>query len=125
MWSEDDLVGCERAGHPSLKSSEFVIAIGILNVQVARTMTPIKHITALLIFCSALAACGVGTQDTNTPPVTYTLGGTVTGLTSMGLVLQDKGSNNLPLSAGATSFTFATSIASGAAYDVTVLTQPS
>ncbi|MDH4286459.1 MAG: lactonase family protein, partial [Gallionella sp.] len=54
---------------------------------------------------------------------TYTIGGTVTGLAGTGLVLQNNGGNNLPVSANG-SFTFTTPIASGATYNVTVLTQP-
>lgn len=53
-----------------------------------------------------------------------TIGGTVTGLTGTGLVLQDNGGDNLPVAANG-AFTFATALASGAAYAVTVLTQPS
>jgi hypothetical protein len=59
----------------------------------------------------------------NLPPTTYTIGGTVSGLTGTGLVLQDNGGNNLAVSASG-SFTFSTAVASGAAYSVTVLTQP-
>ena len=59
----------------------------------------------------------------NIPPTTYTIGGTVSGLTSAGLVLQDNGGNNLAVSANG-AFTFSTSVASGAPYGVTVLTQP-
>ncbi len=54
----------------------------------------------------------------------YTIGGAVSGLTGTGLVLQDNGGDNLTVSANGT-FTFATPVASGAAYAVTVLTQPS
>jgi large repetitive protein len=52
----------------------------------------------------------------------YTIGGTVSGLAGTGLVLQDNGGDNLTVSANGT-FTFATSVASGANYAVTVLTQ--
>jgi hypothetical protein len=55
---------------------------------------------------------------------TYTIGGTVSGLSGTGLVLQDNGGNNLSISANG-GFTFTTAIASGGAYRVTVLTQPS
>lgn len=60
------------------------------------------------------------------PPVTYTIGGTVTNLagTGGGLVLQNNGRDSLTVSANG-KFTFVTSISSGAAYTVTVLTQPS
>ena len=54
----------------------------------------------------------------------YTVGGSISGLTGSGLVLQDNAGNNLTVAAKAGSFTFSTSIASGAAYAVTVLTQP-
>ncbi len=54
---------------------------------------------------------------------TYTIGGTVSGLAGSGLVLQDNGGNNLAVTANG-SFTFSTPIATGSAYAVTVLTQP-
>ncbi len=54
---------------------------------------------------------------------TYTVGGTVTGLTGTGFVIQNNGGDNLPIAADG-SFTFSTSVASGATYAVTVLTQP-
>jgi Galactose binding lectin domain len=55
---------------------------------------------------------------------TFSVGGTVTGLAGTGLVLQDNLGDNLSVTAGGT-FTFATGVASGAKYAVTVLTQPS
>jgi hypothetical protein len=55
---------------------------------------------------------------------TYTVGVTVTGLAGTGLVLQNNGGDNLPIT-GNTPFTFATRVASGGAYAVTVLTAPS
>ncbi|HRI03768.1 MAG TPA: choice-of-anchor Q domain-containing protein, partial [Pyrinomonadaceae bacterium] len=53
----------------------------------------------------------------------YTVGGTVSGLSGSGLVLQNNGGNNTPITADG-AFTFSTSIASGGSYAVTVLTQP-
>ena len=55
---------------------------------------------------------------------TYSVGGTVTGLTGTGLVLRDNGGDDRSISADG-SFTFATPVASGATYNVTVATQPS
>ncbi len=53
----------------------------------------------------------------------YTVGGTVTGLAAGdGIVLRDNGADNLSVSASGT-FTFATPVASGAAYAVTVFSQ--
>ena len=54
---------------------------------------------------------------------TYTVGGTVSGLTGAGLVLQDNGGDSLMVTASGT-FTFATSVASGGAYAATVMTNP-
>ena len=54
---------------------------------------------------------------------TFTVGGTVSGLSGT-VVLQDNGGDNLSVTANGP-FTFATSLASGAAYSVTVGTNPS
>ena len=77
-------------------------------------------------------AAGSGTANANITGIhvtctttTYPIGGTITGLTGSGLVLQDNGASNLAVSAGATTFTFATQVASGSNYAVTILTQPS
>jgi cysteine-rich repeat protein len=53
----------------------------------------------------------------------YTIGGTVSGLAATGLILQDNGGDNLSVPMNG-AFVFATPIASGATYDVTVLTEP-
>ncbi len=58
-----------------------------------------------------------------TTTTTYTIGGSVTGLAGAGLVLQDNGGDNLSVSTNG-AFTFATKVASGSAYVVTVKTQP-
>jgi len=58
------------------------------------------------------------------PPATYTVGGTVTGLNGTGLILQTNAGDVVPVSA-AGAFTFANQLGSGAAYTVTVKTQPS
>ncbi len=72
-----------------------------------------------------IAAIGCGSSNsTPPPPSTYTVGGSVTGLTGTGLVLQDNGGDNLTVNASATSFTFATAVTSGGAYSVTVFAQP-
>ena len=53
----------------------------------------------------------------------YAVGGTVNGLSGSGLVLQDNGGDELAVSANG-HFAFSTSLASGAAYHISVLTQP-
>lgn len=57
------------------------------------------------------------------PPTTYTIGGTTSGLSGSGLVLQDDTADNLTVTADG-SFVFATPIPSGSTYAVTILTQP-
>lgn len=57
-------------------------------------------------------------------PSTYTVGGSIAGLTGDGLVLRNNGGDVLPVPAGATSFVFAAPVAQNAFYDVTVQTQP-
>jgi hypothetical protein len=84
-----------------------------------------RYLVVLLLGVSLFSTgCGSGSSST-TDPATYTIGGTVAGLTGAGLVLQDNAGNNLTVSANAKTFTFATAITSGSAYKVTVLTQPS
>jgi hypothetical protein len=70
------------------------------------------------------AGCGGGPTGTPPTPTAYTIGGTVSGLSGRGLMLQDNGGDDLPVSADE-AFTFTTSIPSGGVYAVTVLTQPS
>jgi DNA-binding beta-propeller fold protein YncE len=60
----------------------------------------------------------------SSPPATYNVGGNVSGLKGSGLVLQDNGGDNLAVQSNG-SFAFTTPLATGAAYAVTVLTQPS
>ena len=77
---------------------------------------------AIALAVLMLAACGGGGAGDDPAP-TYTVGGTVSGLTGSGLVLRDNGGDDLPVSANG-SFTFAQKITAGSAYSVSVLTQP-
>jgi hypothetical protein len=72
----------------------------------------------------SVAGAAVTTATVTCTTNTYAVGGTVTGLTGSGLVLQDNAGDDFAVSANATSFTFATPVASGATYNVTVKTQP-
>jgi len=80
--------------------------------------------------CAVAGGAGtVGASNVSSVAVTCTtrrfaIGGTVTGLVGAGLVLRNNGGDDLAIS-GDGSFAFATPIASGATFDVTVLTQPS
>ena len=85
----------------------------------------------------ALTACGGGGGGSSNSSgsgssgsgsgatTTYSVGGTVSGLTASGLVLTDNSGNNLTVPSGASTFTFSTKLSSGANYDVAVASQPS
>ena len=66
---------------------------------------------------------GSATGSPPPPPSTYSVGGTVSGLSGT-VVLQDNGGDDLSVSSNG-AFAFATRLASGAAYNVTVKTNPS
>ena len=81
---------------------------------------PIRRCVLALSAAVMLVSCGGGG---GTP--TYTVGGTVSGLTSGSLVLKNNNGDDLTISANSTSFTFTTALVSSAGYAVTVATQPS
>ena len=87
-----------------------------------KTLFAVPLLLALvcLTACSGLPQAANPSGGTSGP---YTIGGTVTGLTGTGLVLQDNGGDNLTVTA-AGPFTFKTSVAKGGPYAVTVMTQP-
>jgi hypothetical protein len=65
----------------------------------------------------------VGCWDDSGNATAFTIGGSVGGLTTAGLVLAN-GSDTASPAAGATSFSFPTALAAGASYAVSVRTQP-
>jgi hypothetical protein len=69
------------------------------------------------------SSSGASSSGASIPPGTVTIAGSISGLVGT-VVLQNNGADNLTLSANG-SFTFATALASGRSYTVTVLTQPS
>jgi len=75
-----------------------------------------------------MAGCGGGSgggaSSPPPPPATYSIGGTVTGLTGSGLLLGTSQGDVVAVSAAGT-FTFANQLGTGAGYTVTVNTQPS
>jgi trimeric autotransporter adhesin len=91
-----------------------------------------KQWIGVLLVAAALGGCGGGdggsdgsgdsSGSTPPPPVTVTIGGSVTGLTGT-LALRNNGANDLTLSRDG-AFTFSTALGSGVAYDVTIATQP-
>src|SRR5215468_539994 len=79
-------------------------------------------LTLLMVGCGG-GGGGSGSASAPPPPSTYTVGGTVTGLSGSGLVLQNEGGADLPISASG-AFTFATRMPSGTSYAVTVKSSP-
>ena len=72
----------------------------------------------------SVGSAAVTTATVTCTTNTYFVGGTITGLAGSGLVVQDNGGDDILFSSSAVGFGFGTPIASGAAYNVTVKTQP-
>lgn len=96
------------------------------------SFTAYKYASRAVLIAAVLglAACGGGGGGDgggggggNNPPPTYSIGGSISGLTATGLSLGN-GSDTISPASGATSFTMPTSVASGTTYAVTVKTQP-
>lgn len=90
---------------------------------------PDKTVNLTLSEAGGCAALGTRTTavatilgDDQPPPLSFTIGGTVTGFVGTGLVLQNLGTNDLSPGNGA--FTFTIPFASGIPYNVTVAAQP-
>jgi len=100
--------------------------ISFLENGITRITTTDTSITggAPGIMINGLANAGSWAGGSVSSTASYTVGGTVAGLSSGTVVLQDNGGDNLSLSANG-SFTFATALASGATYNVTVASAPS
>src|SRR5579864_3592975 len=83
-------------------------------------------LTALSILMVACAGVpkGSGSGSGSGSGGPFTIGVTVSGLKGTGLVLMDNGTDKLTIT-GNSSFTFASTVASGGTYAVTVQTQPS
>ena len=82
-----------------------------------------SNLRASLLVLAALAVAAAGCGGSSSGAQTYAVGGSITGLASSGLVLQNA-MDTVRLSIGATSFQFPTRLESGTAYDVTVAQQP-
>ena len=140
-----DLADGKADGKDSSGSTVSIIVGG--ETKPPPTITEIK--TAVLQYAASNPNLGISTTDiqnttvvdapvfeqapptstasttTGTTTATFTIGGTITGLTSTGLALQNNSGDNQTVASGTTSFTFATALASGTTYSVTVSTQPS
>ncbi len=89
-------------------------------------MTRIRIPSTLALASLVLVACGGGgssSPQTPAPPLTYSIGGSVSGLQGSNVTLQNNGGDDLSISADG-SFTFGTELTSGQGYNVAVLLQP-
>jgi hypothetical protein len=90
----------------------------------------VKFLYRGLFIAPALLLVGCASQNNQVtpppPPAQYSISGTVVNLAGSngGLVLQNNGNDDLPVNANG-NFQFAITIASGSAFNVTILTQPS
>jgi len=84
--------------------------------------TPFKHISMLLLLTGMAVLSGCFHSNDSSTPTTYSIGGTVSGLSGT-LVLQNNGGNDLSLTQNGT-FNFSTTLSDGTNYSVTVLTHP-
>lgn len=85
----------------------------------------LRRCGASLTLCTlaalALTGCGGGTSGFS---ATHTVGGSISGLTTSGLVLTDNGTDSLIIPSGAMTFTFTQALATGTSYSVAIATQP-
>ena len=82
-----------------------------------------RSIGSVTFLALLMVGCG-GSDSASPPPATYTVGGTVTGLSGSGLVLNSDFGGNLAVSASG-SFTFGTRLPGGSTFNVGVEAQPS
>jgi len=95
----------------------------------AYSVTVLSHPGSPSQTCAVVSGSGVVVSGSITNVAvacttnTYTIGGSVTGLTGSGLVLRNNGTNNLTVNANG-AFVFGTNVPSGGGYSVTVANQP-
>jgi PASTA domain len=115
----------DGTGYSQLLNAVTVILTAPAAVTITNNAVPGTPITIDTQKGSPNGPLDVVSGPATLPVGGVTIGGTITGLTALGLQLQNNGADTISIAANATSFTFATAIASGAAYAVSVKTQPS
>jgi YVTN family beta-propeller protein len=82
------------------------------------------RVTSLGYGLTNTSTISVGSTSATWAVASQRLSGTISGLTSTGLVLQNNLGDNITITTGSTAFSFPTSIVNGANYSVTILSQP-
>ena len=117
----------------NLADNRSISANGVFTFNTAVASGSLYSVTVLTDPTGQTCTVANGSGTVTSAPITnvqvscvtnsYTIGGTVSGLSGTGLVLQNNLGNNLSIGADG-AFAFTTPILSGNAYSVTVLTQP-
>lgn len=95
-----------------------------VEVKTQPAFPPVTQVCTVTGGTGTVNVANVTTANIDCVTKKYTVKGTVSGLVGAGLKLQNKGTNDTAINAGATSFSFSTQIASGTSYNVTIATQP-
>ena len=118
-----------------LNASSLIIANGATSFKFATALTDTSPYSVSVGVQPIGMSCSVnyGTGVINAANITnvavacnktYSVGGTISGLTVSGLILKLNGGANKIVSSGSTSFTFSTALISGTSYAVTIQQQP-
>ena len=124
------LVLTDGSGHDAAVSASgaFTLATGMATgtsyvVTVKSQPVNPSQTCAITNGSGSIASANVTNISVSCTTNGYSIGGTTSGLTGSGLVLQNNGKDDLTVAADG-SFTFATPVASAGTYAVTVKTQP-
>jgi hypothetical protein len=71
-----------------------------------------------------MSSSGITNVSVNCSPISYSVGGSISGLNASGLILQN-GSDTLSIGSGSNSFTLPTALAYGGNYSISIASQPS
>jgi hypothetical protein len=113
---------------PVTRSGAFAFGVGVAdgaayNVSVKRQPSSPTQVCTVGNASGAVAGANVVNIAVTCATSSFSIGGTVSGLAGSGLVLQSNGGDDLAIASNGR-FTFAARVRSGAAYRVTVRTQP-
>jgi hypothetical protein len=108
-------------GSDTYTLSKSVAYGGSYNVTVISQ--PAGLVCSLSNGSGVMGASNITAINITCAPQSFTLGGTVTGLNTSGLILSD-GNENLTVSSASTAFQFVNSLASGSNYSISISVQP-
>jgi hypothetical protein len=109
------------------QNGSFTFKTPVTGPTDAYAVTVLTQPTGPLQICTVTNGSGTATANVTNVSVTcvlaYTIGGNVTGLTGTGLILQNSGAEQLPITANG-AFTFKNPVPTGFAYTVSIYAQP-